>query len=30
MLLVKSMIICFHDNGNVGLHVYAEFHDHTQ
>ena len=18
-----------HDNGNVGLHVYAKFHDHT-
>ena len=22
-------MVCCHDNGNVGLHVYAKFHDHT-
>ena len=28
LLLVSSMLCC-HDNGNVGLHVCAKFHDHT-
>ena len=28
LLLVTSMLCC-HDNGNVGLHVCAKFHDRT-
>ena len=28
LLLVTSMVCC-HDNGNVGLHMCAKFHDHT-
>ena len=28
LLLVTIMLRC-HDNGNAGLHVCAEFHDHT-
>ena len=24
-----TILLRSHDNGNVGLHVYAEFHDHT-
>ena len=29
LLLVTSMKCC-HGNGNIGLHVCAKFHDHTQ
>ena len=28
LLLVTSKVCC-HDNGNVGVHVCAKFHEHT-